>query len=105
MNSQVLSPEAPSRVFEIVTTMGNMRVRLYNDTPQHRDNFANLVSQGFFDRTTFHRVIQNFMIQGGDPNSKDGDPYNDGAGGPGYTLESEFRPNNIHKRGALAPAR
>ncbi len=105
VNAQVLSPEAPASMYEIVTPYGNMRVRLYNDTPVHRENFKKLVTEGFFDGTTFHRVIGNYMVQGGDPYSRDNDPNNDGIGGPGYTLESEFTANHFHKRGALAAAR
>lgn len=91
--------------FEIETSYGRMVLRLYDETPLHRDNFAKLVDEGFYDNTTFHRVITNFMIQGGDPNSKDEDPLNDGMGGPGYTTPAEFNPMLFHKRGALAAAR
>jgi len=91
--------------YEITTNLGRMVVRLYNDTPEHRDNFARLADEGFYDGTTFHRVIANFMIQGGDPNSKNDDPMDDGAGGPGYTLPAEFKADHFHKRGALAAAR
>ena len=91
--------------FEIETTLGSMVVRLYDETPIHRDNFRKLVADGFYDGTTFHRVIPQFMIQGGDPNSKDDDPMNDGMGGPGYTQPAEFNVNLFHKRGALAAAR
>ncbi|GIV60814.1 MAG: hypothetical protein KatS3mg043_1903 [Rhodothermaceae bacterium] len=91
--------------YEIATRYGRMVVRLYDETPLHRDNFKKLVARGFYDGTTFHRVIAGFMIQGGDPNSKDDDPYNDGQGGPGYTLPAEFHPRFYHKRGALATAR
>ncbi len=97
--------EARSNFYEIVTPYGNMVVRLYDETPLHRDNFKKLVAEGFYDGTTFHRVMPEFMIQGGDPNSKDDDPYNDGIGGPGYTVPTEFNPLLIHKRGALAAAR
>ncbi|MDZ4699660.1 MAG: peptidylprolyl isomerase [Rhodothermales bacterium] len=97
--------EAQSNFYEIVTPYGSMTVRLYDDTPQHRDNFKKLVAEGFYDGTTFHRVMPEFMIQGGDPNSKDDDPYNDGIGGPGYTVPAEFNPALIHKKGALAAAR
>jgi peptidyl-prolyl cis-trans isomerase B (cyclophilin B) len=91
--------------YEISTSLGKMVVRLYDETPKHRDNFKKLVVDGTYDGTTFHRVIEGFMIQGGDPNSKDDDPMNDGSGGLGYTLEAEFRPALFHKRGALAAAR
>jgi len=91
--------------FAIETPYGRMVVRLYDETPVHRDNFKKLASTGFYDGTTFHRVIEGFMIQGGDPNSKDDDPSNDGVGGPGYTLPAEIKPQFFHKRGALAAAR
>lgn len=91
--------------FEIVTPMGTMVIELYDDTPGHRDNFKKLANERFFDGTTFHRVIGGFMIQGGDPNSKDDDPMNDGAGGPGYQIPAEIVPGRYHKRGALASAR
>lgn len=102
---RVVDPSAPSEMFEIITDLGNMTVRLYNETPAHRDNFKKLVSQGFYNGTTFHRVIANFMIQGGDPNSKDDDPSNDGLGSPGYTVPAEIYREHFHKRGALATAR
>jgi len=91
--------------YEISTNYGNIVVRLYDETPGHRDNFRKLAGEGFYDGTTFHRVIPQFMIQGGDPNSKDDDPNNDGMGGPGYTIPAEFNPALIHKKGALAAAR
>jgi len=94
-----------SDFYEIITPQGRMVIRLYDETPGHRDNFAKLVAEQFFDGMTFHRVIDQFMIQGGDPNSKDDNPNNDGAGGPGYTIPAEFNPALFHKRGALAAAR
>ncbi len=94
-----------TNVYEILTPEGRMVVRLFDDTPLHRDNFKRLVQEGLYDSTTFHRVIEGFMIQGGDPNSNDNDPYNDGEGGPGYTIPAEFRAEHVHKRGALATAR
>ena len=92
-------------MYDIVTNLGVMRMRLYNETPTHRDNFRKLVAERFYDGTTFHRVINNFMIQGGDPNSRDNNPRNDGQGGPEYTLPSEILPTLYHKRGAIAAAR
>jgi peptidyl-prolyl cis-trans isomerase B (cyclophilin B) len=91
--------------YEIKTPKGRMVIRLYDETPIHRDNFRKLVSEGYYDGTTFHRVIEGFMIQGGDGLSKDDNPLNDGAGEIGYTLEAEFQPGLFHKRGALAAAR
>lgn len=96
---------ADTSYYEIVTPKGRMVVRLYDETPQHRDNFRKLAAEGFYDGTLFHRVIRRFMIQGGDPNSKDDDPGNDGQGGPGYRIPAEIVPGLYHKRGALAAAR
>lgn len=93
-------------MFDIVTNYGTIRIKLYEDTPKHRDNFAKLALTGFYDGVLFHRVINGFMIQGGDPFSKDpalADKY--GQGGPGYTIEAEILPNHNHKKGALAAAR
>ena len=91
---------------KIETTLGDIIVRLYDETPIHRDNFAKLVKEGYYDGTLFHRVIKDFMIQGGDPDSK-GAPAGKmlGVGGPDYTLEAEIKDNLYHKRGALAAAR
>ena len=91
---------------EIQTVYGNILLKLYNSTPRHRDNFIELVEQGFYDSLLFHRVIEGFMIQGGDPQSKDAQPAKAlGGGGPGYDLEAEFVDSLIHKRGAVAAAR
>ena len=103
--NSIPSSSAPPLVYDIQTSMGTMRIRLFNETPQHRDNFKKLVDDGFYEGTTFHRVINNFMIQGGDPNSRDNNPFNDGTGSPGYTIPQEIRPDLFHKRGALAAAR
>lgn len=91
---------------KIQTTLGDIVVRLYDETPLHRDNFVKLASEGYYDGTLFHRVIADFMIQGGDPDSK-GAPAGKqlGTGGPGYTVEAEIKPGLYHKRGALAAAR
>ena len=90
----------------IVTDMGEIEIQLYDNTPLHRDNFIKLVKEGFYDGVLFHRVIKSFMIQAGDPNSKNAKPEeNLGSGGPNYTIPAEFVPENIHKRGALAAAR
>jgi len=88
----------------IDTDYGEIVIKLMDDAaPQHVANFKKLAREGFYDGTTFHRVIPNFMIQGGDPNSKDGDRSNDGTGGPGYTIPAEIRAR--HTRGAVAAAR
>ena len=89
------------------TSLGNITLRLFNETPQHRDNFVKLVESGFYNELLFHRVIPNFMIQGGDPDSKNAKPGQSlGAGDMGYTVPAEFVfPKYYHKRGALAAAR
>lgn len=92
-------------VVSIKTEFGEMKALLFDETPLHKENFLKLAKEKFFDSTTFHRIIPNFMIQGGDPNSKDKDPNNDGQGGPGYTIPAEFRPQLKHVRGAIAAAR
>ena len=91
---------------EMVTSHGTMILRLSDSTPLHRDNFLRLVKSGYYNNVLFHRVIKNFMIQAGDPGSreaKSGIPL--GNGGPGYTVPAEFRPSLFHKKGALAAAR
>ena len=90
----------------IKTDQGDMKVKLYNETPQHRDNFFKLVGEGFYNDLLFHRVIKNFMIQGGDPSSRNaGQGVRLGNGGPEYTIPAEFKPELFHKKGALAAAR
>jgi cyclophilin family peptidyl-prolyl cis-trans isomerase len=91
---------------EIETNKGTMTVMLYDETPIHRDNFVKLAEAGFYEGLLFHRVIENFMIQGGDPLSKNAAPGQSlGNGGPGYTLPAEIVPKYFHKYGALAAAR
>lgn len=97
-------PEEP--VFDIVTSLGTIKVKLYSKTPKHRANFEKLAISGYYDSLLFHRVINGFMIQGGDPNTKDTSlvaKY--GQGGPGYTIPAEFVPEYKHIKGALAAAR
>lgn len=90
----------------IRTDYGDMIVKLYNDTPQHRDNFLKLASEGFYDGLLFHRVISGFMIQGGDPDSKNApDGAALGTGGMDYRIPAEIVPGRYHKKGALAAAR
>ncbi|MCD7973727.1 MAG: peptidylprolyl isomerase [Candidatus Azobacteroides sp.] len=91
----------------IQTSLGDIKVKLYDETPLHRDNFVKLVEEGFYNELQFHRVIKNFMVQGGDPESKNApDGAQLGAGGPGYTIPAEFvYPLYFHKRGALSAAR
>lgn len=89
----------------IETNFGNMEIRFFPDVaPTHVNNFIELAKKGFYDGTTFHRVIPGFMIQGGDPNSKDPDRSKHGMGGPGYTIKAEFN-DKPHKRGMLSMAR
>ena len=101
-----MHPKFEHMKVKIETTLGDITVRLYDETPIHRDNFVKLVKEGYYDGTLFHRVIKDFMIQGGDPDSK-GAPAGKmlGVGGPDYTLEAEIKDNLYHKRGALAAAR
>lgn len=97
-------PEEP--VFDIITNVGTIRIKLYKETPLHRDNFVKLASEGFFDGIRFHRVIKGFMIQTGDPLSKDmANESRFGTGGPGYTIPAEILPELKHKKGAVAAAR
>jgi cyclophilin family peptidyl-prolyl cis-trans isomerase len=100
-----VTPKEQEDVVEIQTNYGNMYVWLYKATPLHRANFLKLASENYFDSTTFHRVIPNFMIQGGDPNSKDADSTNDGTGGPNYTIPAEISDTIKHARGVIAAAR
>lgn len=94
------------RDIEFVTNYGSIVLRLYDSTPLHRDNFIRLVKSGFYDSTLFHRVINNFMIQGGDPDSKRAKPGQPlGNGGPKYTVPAEFRVSIFHRKGVLAAAR
>ena len=91
---------------KIETTMGDIVVELYNETPKHRDNFIKLAKEGMYDSTLFHRVIRQFMIQAGDPESKTAnDTAMLGGGDVGYTIPAEFVPKYFHKKGALAAAR
>ena len=100
-NTQIVEPE-----FDIVTTHGTMRIKLYNKTPKHRDNFKKLVAEKYYDDIRFHRVIEGFMIQAGDPFSRDTSMIAMwGQGGPDYTVPAEFVNEYWHKKGALAAAR
>lgn len=90
----------------ISTTLGDMKVLLYDETPKHQENIIKLIEEGYYDGQLFHRVIENFMIQAGDPHSKDAQRGQRlGTGGPGYTIEAEFSETLYHKKGALAAAR
>ncbi|MFW5658995.1 MAG: peptidylprolyl isomerase, partial [Bacteroidota bacterium] len=98
------SKKQPDVIIE--TNYGNIEVKLYDDTPKHKENFIKLAKEGFYDNTTFHRVISGFMVQGGDPNTAKEDFVGQpGMGGPGYTIPNEISGKHLHKRGALAAAR
>lgn len=104
MDTLATLPEEP--LFDIVTSLGTITVKLYKDTPKHRDNFAKLAMSGYYDNLLFHRVINGFMIQGGDPLTKYPEASDRfGTGGPGYTVPAEILPEHTHKKGALAAAR
>lgn len=101
-----LKKKDQKRNVELITNLGTITIHLSDSTPLHRDNFLKLVKSGFYDSTLFHRVIKNFMIQGGDPESKHaeaGIPL--GNGSPGYTIPPEFRTTMYHKKGMVAAAR
>jgi cyclophilin family peptidyl-prolyl cis-trans isomerase len=103
-----LSPEALKTVNTVLieTEFGNMKVKLYNQTPKHKANFLKLVNEGFYNDLLFHRVINQFMIQGGDPDSKNAAPgVMLGNGGPGYDIDAEFNDSLFHKKGVIAAAR
>ena len=105
INAQTDDPSGQTLI-RIETAMGEMIVRLYDETKEHRDNMIKLAGDGYFNGQLFHRVIKDFMIQGGDPESADvAKDERLGSGGPGYTLPAEFHSHLIHKKGALAAAR
>lgn len=98
--------ENDEKMVIIATSFGDMKLKLYNETPAHRDNFINLVQDSYYNGTLFHRVMKDFMIQGGDPNSKGAaQGQRLGNGGPGYTIPAEIDHRFIHKKGALCAAR
>ena len=106
MEKMTTLPEEP--VFNIETNLGTIKIRLYSKTPKHRDNFEKLALTGFYDSLLFHRVINGFMIQGGDPYTRDTSAAavaKYGQGGPGYTIPAEFVPEYTHKKRAIAASR
>lgn len=106
-NKKKMTDNNSDAIVDIKTSMGDIKVRLFGDTPKHRDNFLKLAREGFYNGVLFHRVINDFMIQTGDPESKNATPGAMlGMGDPGYTLEAEITyPKHFHRRGALAAAR
>lgn len=103
---ETINKTEPMTKVLIETSMGNITIALYNETPQHRDNFIKLVKEGYYDGVLFHRIIQGFMIQTGDPDSKTAKPGQRlGMGGPEYRIPAEFVPTLFHQRGAVAAAR
>lgn len=102
----LLHAAPPHKYVRIITTQGECLLKLYDKTPLHRDNFMKLVRQGYYDDLLFHRVIRNFMIQGGDPDSRyAAERQRLGEGGPDYTIPAEFRDSLFHKKGVIAAAR
>ena len=105
-NTNNTPTDTVEKLIQINTSFGTMYMWLYKETPLHRANFLGLADTNYFDNTTFHRIITNFMIQGGDPNSKDTITTNDGQGGPGYTIPAEIDTSkHRHARGEVAAAR
>ena len=103
--SQVFNGSEEIKVM-VITDFGIIKIKLYNETPMHRDNFVKLVKEHYYDSLMFHRVIQSFMIQGGDPDSKNAPPAIElGNGGPSYTIPAEFNSKIFHKKGVIAAAR
>jgi len=102
----VFAAKPKNQYIRIKTEFGECIVKLYNETPLHRDNFLKLAKEGYYNGTLFHRVIKDFMIQGGDPDSRNAKPDSLlGEGGPKYTIQAEFRDSLFHKKGVLAAAR
>ena len=105
MIGTMISCKTKQKYVLVETDFGNMKLELYDSTPLHKENFLKLAEEGFYDDLLFHRVMQGFMIQGGDPNSRDATPQQRlGSGGPGYTIDAEFGAS-YHFKGALAAAR
>jgi cyclophilin family peptidyl-prolyl cis-trans isomerase len=99
-------PPVEYEIIKCTTDFGVMYFWLNDSTPLHKDNFLTLTKDDFYDNTTFHRIVADFVIQGGDPNSKDNDPNNDGSGGPGYTIPAEINTSlYLHDYGAIGAAR
>lgn len=104
--ADTLAQNSGNKMVVVSTNYGDIKIELFNETPLHRDNFIKLAKEGFYDGLLFHRVINNFMIQGGDPESRGADASKHlGSGGPGYEIPAEILPGFYHKKGALAAAR
>ncbi|WP_199137270.1 peptidylprolyl isomerase [Pedobacter sp. ASV12] len=104
--AQAFAAKPKNQYIRITTAKGECIIKLYNETPLHRDNFIKLAKEGYYNGTLFHRIIKAFMIQGGDPDSKNAKPDSLlGNGGPKYTIPAEFRDSLFHKKGVLAAAR
>ncbi|WP_262249955.1 peptidylprolyl isomerase [Parapedobacter soli] len=102
----LLQAAPPHKYIRIITPKGECLLKLYDETPLHRDNFVKLVREGYYNDLLFHRVINHFMIQGGDPNSRyAAEKQRLGEGGPGYTIPAEFNDSLFHKKGAIGAAR
>ena len=102
----ILKGNAQTHIVEIETNFGNMRFKLYNDTPKHRDEFIKLAGEGYYENTLFYRVIQNFLIQGGSKSSRNASPgARIGYGDPDYAVDDEIRANHFHQKGALCAPR
>lgn len=101
------TPKKPKETVVLISTdFGEIKLKLFDETPEHKKNFIKLIEEGFYDDLLFHRVIENFMIQGGDPDSRNAQAgVRLGGGGPGYTVPAEIRPDFYHKKGAIAAAR
>jgi len=104
---QKINVEEPEKcLIKVETSLGNMVLELFEDTPEHKNNFLKLVNEGFYNDLLFHRVISGFMVQGGDPESRNAPAGKSlGSGGPGYTVPAEFNPAHVHTKGALSAAR
>ncbi|WP_020527406.1 peptidylprolyl isomerase [Flexithrix dorotheae] len=98
-------PPKKSQIAKIATNYGSIHLILFDDTPKHRDNFSSLAKEQYYDSTKFHRVLVDFMIQGGDPNTRPGNEGKVGSGGPGYLIDAEILDKYVHDKGMLAAAR
>ena len=108
MNNHVTNAQTTEKTYELIqldTDFGTIIIWLYDQTPKHKENFLKLAKDSFYNGTTFHRIIDNFMIQGGDPISKAENSVNVGSGGPGYTIDAEIIPGITHTYGSVAAAR